>query len=71
MTIKAAKYLYRLLIILLFVLACFVIYLTTSVIIKTDKEEQKLIEISTSDSLHKIPKLNTLEDSVHYFEDGL
>lgn len=70
MTPKTAKYLYKLLIILLFVLACFVIYLTTSVIVKTDKEEQKLIEIST-DSLHKIPKLNTLEDSVHYFEDGL
>lgn len=70
MTPKTAKYLYRLLIILLFVLACFVIYLTTSVIVKTDKEEQRLIEIST-DSLHKIPKLNTLEDSVHYFEDGL
>lgn len=70
MTIKAAKYLYRLLIILLFVLACTVIYLTTSVVVKTNKEEQKLIEIST-DSLHKIPKLNTLEDSVHYFEDGL
>lgn len=70
MTLKTSKYLYRLLIILLFVLACSVIYLTTSVIVKTDKEEQKLIEIST-DSLHKIPKLNTLEDSVHYFEDGL
>jgi hypothetical protein len=70
MTLKAAKYLYRSLIVLLFVLVCFVIYLTTSVIVKTDKEEQKLIEIST-DSLHKIPKLNTLEDSVHYFEDGL